>query len=108
MTRLFVYGSLQPGAPNQHVLGGIDGEWCPAVVRGRLVESGWGAALGYPGLLLDEQGYEVRGSLLTSAELDSLWDSLDTLEGDEYERITTAVVLENGDCVDACIYVLKA
>ena len=108
MTRLFVYGSLQPGAPNEHVLGGINGKWCPATVRGRLVESGWGAALGYPGLLLDEQGDEVSGSLLTSPELDALWESLDTLEGEEYERTTTAVVLQNGDSVDACIYVLKA
>ena len=43
--RLFVYGTLQPGQPNEHELASISGEWSKAQVRGRLVDVGWGAYL---------------------------------------------------------------
>jgi gamma-glutamylcyclotransferase (GGCT)/AIG2-like uncharacterized protein YtfP len=43
--RLFVYGTLAPGRPNEHMLAEVDGEWETATVRGRLVQEGWGADL---------------------------------------------------------------
>jgi gamma-glutamylcyclotransferase (GGCT)/AIG2-like uncharacterized protein YtfP len=43
--RLFVYGTLAPGRPNEHMLAEVDGEWETATVRGRLVPEGWGADL---------------------------------------------------------------
>ena len=48
-TALAVYGSLAPGRPNAHQLAALDGRWLPGTVRGRLVDSGWGVALGYLG-----------------------------------------------------------
>ena len=50
--RLVVYGTLAPGRPNHSQLTGLDGRWSPGQLRGRLVDAGWGASLGYPGLVL--------------------------------------------------------
>jgi len=107
MERLFVYGSLQPGRANEHVLAALEGDWQPATVRGRLVEAGWGAAMGYPALVLDEAGVEVHGYLFASVELAGQWDELDRFEGAEYERVVTPVRLEGGQLVQASLYVLR-
>ena len=108
MERLFVYGSLQPGGPNAHVLAGIEGDWEPAVVKGKLIDAGWGAGLGYPGLVIDEHGDDVHGQVLASSRLSSRWADLDELEGDEYERIVASVALRSGKEVEAYVYVLRA
>jgi hypothetical protein len=47
--RLATYGTLAPGEPNEHKLAHVDGRWLTGVIRGRLIESGWGAALGSRG-----------------------------------------------------------
>jgi gamma-glutamylcyclotransferase (GGCT)/AIG2-like uncharacterized protein YtfP len=65
--RLFVYGTLAPGRPNEHVLADVPGEWEPATVTGTLFQEGWGAAVGYPGIVLDEHGGEVEGFLFSSS-----------------------------------------
>ncbi len=106
--RLFVYGSLQPGGPNEHVLVGVGGDWQPAVIRGRLVESGWGASIGYPGLVVDAAGDEVRGHLLTSTSLAAHWARLDEFEGEEYVRVMSTVTLGDGERVPCHVYVLRA
>lgn len=41
--RLFVYGTLGPGRPNEHVLRAIGGKWKEAFVKGYLWPQGWGA-----------------------------------------------------------------
>jgi gamma-glutamylcyclotransferase (GGCT)/AIG2-like uncharacterized protein YtfP len=107
MNRLFVYGSLQPGAPNEHMLEPLGGEWQPATVRGRLVRGGWGVDLGFPGLVLDDQAQAVRGQLLSSPRINSLLPELDRFEGDGYQRVTTPVLLDNGESVEAWIYTLR-
>ncbi|HSE41878.1 MAG TPA: gamma-glutamylcyclotransferase, partial [Acidobacteriota bacterium] len=43
MKRLFVYGTLAPGRPNEHILGQIGGSFEPATVIGTLYQEGWGA-----------------------------------------------------------------
>ena len=43
---LFVYGSLAPGRPNEHVLSEVEGSWETASVTGSLRQEGWGAAIG--------------------------------------------------------------
>lgn len=107
MANLFVYGSLQPGGPNEHVLSQIQGEWSRATVRGYLMEIGWGAKLGYPGLVLEETGDSINGHVLSSPRLSEIWDKLDQFEGGEYERVKTTVTLECGESIDAYIYVLR-
>ena len=108
MNRLFVYGSLQPGGPNEHVLTAIGGKWEPAVIKGHLVEQGWGASMGYPGLVFDESGKEVRGHVFSSSNLEAKWAYLDAFEGEEYERIAASVTLMSGAQVQAQVYVLRA
>lgn len=106
--RLFVYGSLQPGGSNEHVLAAIGGRWQPATVRGRLLEAGWGASLGYPGLVLDETAGEVRGYVFSSPHLEHRWAELDDFEGEEYERVAAQVTLGSGERVEAQVYAIRA
>ena len=103
----FVYGSLQPGGPNEHKLADIEGEWQPATVRGRLVAEGWGAELGYPGMIADEAGETIEGQLLSSETLHQHWQALDAFEGEQYQRITVDAVLPDGSSVAAQVYTLN-
>ena len=105
--RLFVYGTLAPDAPNQHVLSRVEGTWVPASVRGCLQEAGWGAEVGYPVIVLDETADRVTGYVFVSEALGEHWDELDAFEGEEYERVTTVVQLRGGATVEAFIYVLR-
>ena len=105
--RLFVYGTLAPGHPNERVLAQVSGSWEPAVVRGKLLEEGWGAAVGYPGIVLDEQGDEVHGLVFTSRELAAHWARLDAFEGEGYERVLVSAELQDGTRVEAYIYKLS-
>ena len=59
--RLFVYGTLGSGGPNEHVLSAIGGTWEEASVNGYLKQQGWGAEMGYPGIVLDNTGDEIKG-----------------------------------------------
>ena len=105
--RLFVYGTLAPGRPNEHVLGEIVGSWEDATVTGMLRQEGWGAEMGYPGIVLDEQGYEIQGFLFSSEKLSDHWARLDEFEGKSYERVMTVVKLNDNRTVDAYIYQLR-
>lgn len=106
--KLFVYGTLGPDRPNEHVLGAIGGSWETATVSGTLREEGWGAELGYPGIELDEHGGEVEGFIFTSENLSGHWANLDEFEGEAYRRVLTKVKLKDGRKVDAYIYALQS
>lgn len=103
---LFVYGSLAPGRPNAHVLADVPGTWEPAAVRGTLLQEGWGAAMGYPGIVLDPHGDRVEGLLFTSEALPEHWARLDAFEGAGYRRVLTVVARADGVAVDAYVYTL--
>ncbi len=104
--RIFVYGTLAPGRPNDHVLSAIGGSWDAASVTGSLRQEGWGAAMGYPGIDLDEHGDKVQGFLFTSEKLSDHWAMLDAFEGKSYERVLTIVKLRDNRTVHAYIYTL--
>ncbi len=106
--RLFVYGTLAPGGPNEHVLANVPGTWEPATVRGTLLQAGWGAAAGYPGIVLSESGDEVQGLIFSSPELSAHWTRLDEFEGDGYIRVLVDARLESGAIVQAYIYALAS
>ena len=106
-TRLAAYGTLAPGRPNHHQLAGLDGRWRQGTVRGWLNAAGWGAPLGYPGLVLDSTGPLVDVQLFESLELPHHWPRLDEFEGTEYRRVITEVCTPEGD-VPAYIYVIAA
>ena len=73
----------------------------------RLLAEGWGAALGFPGIVLDEHGEPVRGLVFSSDELAAHWERLDAFEGEGYERVPTVARREDGSQVDAYIYRLR-
>ncbi|MBX2847432.1 MAG: gamma-glutamylcyclotransferase [Acidiferrobacterales bacterium] len=104
---LFVYGTLAPGEANEHVLKELKGTWQKGSVRGQLFQSGWGAAMGFPGIVLNPDGDEVGGQLFSSIDLKNHWSELDAFEGEGYNRVLTTVRLKNGDSVKAYIYELS-
>jgi gamma-glutamylcyclotransferase (GGCT)/AIG2-like uncharacterized protein YtfP len=104
-TALAVYGSLAPGESNHWVVSRIAGDWIDGVINGYTFDLSWGPAEGYEGFLPDPDGPEVRVAVLLSAELDSRWREIDDFEGLGYERRVLPVRLEDGQTVDAHIYV---
>jgi len=105
--RLFVYGTLGPNRPNEHILKNIGGTFEEASVKGILHEKGWGAEMGYPGIILDINGIIVKGFLFSSNKISEHWSELDKFEGEAYKRIITKVETNNKTIVKAFIYVLK-
>lgn len=103
--RLATYGTLAPGRPNHHQLDGLVGTWSRGTVHGRLLESGWGAAMGFPGMVLDSDGPAIEVHLFESADLPAHWARLDHFEGPGYRRSEVAVETDNGT-VMAYLYLL--
>lgn len=104
---LFIYGTLAPGRPNEHVMKPLGGVWQRGSVCGHLEEKGWGAASGYPAIVLDPAAEPpVEGWLLTADALVDWWERLDEFEGAEYQRVLTDVELDDGRTVQAWIYAL--
>ena len=69
-----------------------------------MVQTGWGAALGFPALVLDESGSKVSVDLFESDELPHHWPRLDAFEGDGYRRVVVQVHTDDGE-IPAFIYV---
>lgn len=106
MASLFVYGTLAPGRSNEHILADVDGQWQPGKVYGQLCNAGWGAELGYPGLILDNGTQQVAGQVFTSEQLSIHWHRLDAFEGAQYTRVLTDVELDSGAIIQAYVYTL--
>ena len=104
---LFVYGTLCPGKPNAHVLETIGGKWIKASVTGRLEQRGWGAKMGFAGIVLDPSGNEVNGYLFNSENLEAHWNALDDFEGKDYKRVVTKAKIKDDTLVESFIYVLR-
>lgn len=104
---LFVYGTLMPNCPNGHVLENIVGKFVPATVKGKLIDAGWSAGMGYPGIRLDTAEDTVHGFLFYSSNLINNWDYLDEFEGAEFVRQEVTVERYDELEVDTYIYVLK-
>jgi hypothetical protein len=84
-----------------------EGTWTPGRVRGDLVNAGWGAAGGFPGLIPRVDGPWVAVQVLESESLSGAWRELDEFEGEEYRRVTVPVYAEapNDDVLfDAQVY----
>src|SRR5262245_15338353 len=104
---LFVYGTLQPGRENAHLLERIGGTWRAASVIGVLRPADKAAGFPFPALKLDANGTEVRGYVFSSERLAEHWRSLDEFEAeDDYERVVTRASLEDGSTVETYVYVL--
>lgn len=99
--------SWVPTHSQEHVLADVHGTWEPATVQRRLLRLGWGADVGYPGIVLADDGSTVQGMLLSSTNLSDHWDRLDEFEGAGYDRVPTSVTLGSGATVSAQLYVLS-
>ena len=106
INKLFVYGTLCPGRPNEHMLTKIGGTWEEGTVRGTLHPEGWGATMGYPAIVLNEEGPKVEGFVFSSDKLSDFWEELDVFEGEAYERVLTMVELNSNRRIKAYIYIL--
>ena len=87
-------------------MAGLSGDWRAGSVRGWRTNSGWGAAVGYPGLRPDPDGPTVAVQVFTSADLAAHWTRLDAFEGAEYERVEIEVDMD-GERLTAQIYALR-
>jgi gamma-glutamylcyclotransferase (GGCT)/AIG2-like uncharacterized protein YtfP len=106
--RFATYGTLAPGRPNHGQLVDLPGRWLVGQVRGTLLEAGWGAELGYPGLMLDpDEQQEIEVHVFESRALPDNWDRLDAFEGSGYRRVAVDVSTSEG-VLPASIYVLTA
>ncbi len=103
--RLATYGTLAPGRQNHGQLSDLAGRWLVGEVRGSLVDEGWGAALGYPALVLDPGGPPIEVYVFESEALVDHWDRLDEFEGTGYRRTPVDVSTDEG-VLAASIYVI--
>ena len=83
------------------------GQWRAGKVRGHLVEKGWGAALGFPALILADDIAQVDVQMFESSDLPNHWQRLDAFEGNEYRRVAVKVETADGP-FEAWIYVSAA
>lgn len=101
---VFVYGTLRRGGSNHFRLAGA--EFVAAgTVTGRLYRIDW-----YPGLVIDTAGSEIRGEVyaVDSEQLSAL-DAFEGLsageiEGSEYRRIQTSVMLQDSQTITAWVW----
>lgn len=107
MDKLFVYGSLGPGKPNEHVLKKIGGTWKKGYVWGKLFEEGWGSEMGFPGIRLEPKEQKIQGYVFCSDNLNAYWEELDSFEGEAYQRVKTEIILEEEkESTEVYIYAL--
>jgi gamma-glutamylcyclotransferase (GGCT)/AIG2-like uncharacterized protein YtfP len=104
--RLATYGTLAPGRQNHGQLSDLPGRWLVGQVRGSLIEAGWGAKLGYPGMILEPDGALIEVFVFESGALVDHWQRLDAFEGPGYHRTTVDVWTDEG-VLTASIYVLE-
>ena len=104
--RLITYGTLSPGQINNHHLDAVSGKWTEGTVKGRLLDEGWSAGLGFPGMVLDDSADSIDVFVLESVTLDEHWNRIDNFEGEGYTRVLTKVNTKDGQ-LDAYIYVVK-
>ena len=86
VTRLVVYGSLQPGGRHHELVSDIAGNWRQGWITGTLENAGWAAERGYPRLRSSPTGGRVAAWMLESPELPLYWSRLDEFEGADYRR----------------------
>ena len=91
-TKLAVYGSLGPGRENEHVMTAVGGVWRDGyTMPGVRLDRGWGAAIGYPGIVWKTGPSVVDVFVFDSEALPAHWAKLDDFEGDEYARLYVEV-----------------
>ena len=84
----------------------LDGRWSEGHVHGQLIDTGGGAGLGCPALVLDPDGPVISVQVFESMDLPDHWSRLDDFDGPGYQRVVTTVHTPAG-AVAGCSYVLR-
>lgn len=96
-----------PNCPNGHILENIVGKFIPATVKGKLIDAGWSASMGYPGIRLEAGNDTIHGFLFYSDNLINHWDFLDEFEGEEFKRVEVTALRYDEIEVETFIYSLR-
>jgi len=106
---LAIYGSLAPGMVNHYIVSELPGKWLTGKVRGNLIQKGWGASIGFPGLewIPTQPENPVNVHILNSISLPKMFKELDEFEGGEYIRILVPVEMNDQTLQVANIYTSK-
>ena len=107
MKNLFVYGTLRPNQPNEHILAPLGGRWQKGYVHGVVHTLNWGADIGLPAIVLDAQADRVEGLFFIHEQLHDHLDMIDEFEGAQYQRVKVQAQDEHGQSLDAWIYAMK-
>lgn len=107
MNTLFVYGTLKPGFPNNHILKAFGGNFFKATLLGFQFDKVWEKKTGYPGLIKSDSNSKVEGFLFVSENLIDNWKVLDDFETKAYSRKIVSVLLEDNRKVDGFVYVIN-
>lgn len=101
---VFVYGTLRRGGSNDFRMAGAE-FISSGTITGRMYRIDW-----YPGLVLGEPGDEIHGEVYSVGP--GLLEDLDVfeglsageVEGSEYRRVQTTVVLQNSQVLTAWVW----
>ena len=77
------------------------------MLKGKLLDEGWGYKLGCPGIVPSDEGEEVEGYVLSSEQLSEHWSMLDEFEGNGYKRVPVLVEIESGEKIESYVYALN-
>lgn len=104
---LIVYGSLAPGKSNHKEIAHISGTWKAGEIHGKLEDRGWGAGVGFPGLVNAQPSKPIEVQILFSEDLPTHWNAIDRFEGDEYVRRLIDFELVDGQRGRGYVYYLR-
>ena len=104
---IFVYGTLQPGKQNNHLLSDCRGTWKKGYVFGKLININHGEDYGYPAIKLEKKASKSHGMIFKADNLKKKLIELDKFEGKDYKRVITDVILDDGTVIKAYIYEYK-
>ncbi|UFH52409.1 gamma-glutamylcyclotransferase [Spirosoma sp. KNUC1025] len=106
---IIIYGSLAPNRPNHSKIEHINGKWLKGIVKGTLVNEGWGAKMGYYAFKHSHSDVPeiIDAYVLFSDKLVANWSYLDEFEGDGYKRLLAKFELETGEIGVGNIYALN-
>lgn len=102
LARMFVYGTLRTGQAARSLIASHVVRSDPATLAGRM----YAFLDGYPGVIADEDGGEIRGEVLELRDLAAAFALLDAYEGDDFIRVQVTPRLSDGREIDAWCYVL--
>jgi gamma-glutamylcyclotransferase (GGCT)/AIG2-like uncharacterized protein YtfP len=99
--RFAAYGTLRPGECNHRLIEKLGNNWVSGSVRGTLTEHN-----GFLQLVWNNSGEKVKVEVLNSAKLPDKFDTLDSFEGRDYQRILVPVEIQGH--IEICNLYAKA